>query len=142
MKSAAAGTVSGCIVWVILLGVLATCLFPVAFTVGMLTTQSDLAVKTTAPYVCPKETTPHINSYEGTTTDDNGFETPATIYELQCLDANGKVVYTDPIVWGFIWLGIAMAIAVVVTGVLALLLAAPAGVLIGRFFGGTKATPA
>src|SRR5258706_13924624 len=102
MKSASAGAVSGCIIWFVVMGVIASCLFPVAFTVGMFTSNSDLAIKTTAPYVCPKDTTPHINSYEGTTTDENGFEQPATISELQCLDASGKVVYTDPIVWGCI----------------------------------------
>ena len=139
MKSIAAGGISGCLIWFLLVGIVSSCIVLVAFVLAAVTTESDLAVKVTSPLVCPKQTTGHINSYEGTSTDEEGFETPTTFYELQCLGSDGQVVYTDPIVWGFIWIGLLSGIGLVVSGVLAFLLAAPLGVLIGRFVGGTKA---
>jgi len=140
MKSIAASGISGCLIWFVVVGIVASCIMPVAFVAAMLTTQSDVAVRVTSPMVCPKQTTGHINSYEGTSTDEAGFETPATIYELQCLDSGGQVVYTDPIVWGFIWVGLLSGLGLIVSGMLTFLLAAPLGVLIGRFFGNTKTT--
>jgi len=142
MKSAATGTISGCITWFIVVAIMGACLLPVAVSIGATTSGSDLAVKTTAPYVCPQGTTGHVHTYEGMTPDENGFDTPATISELQCLDAGGSVVYTDPILWGFIWLGIALAVALVISVILGFVLAAPAGLLVARFLGRTKVTPA
>ena len=142
MKSVATSSFSGCMVWIIVVGILSSCLLPVAFTIGITTSESDLAVKTTTPYVCPKGTTGHVHSYEGMTPDETGVDTPATVYELQCLDTAGHVVYTDPIMWGFMWLGIWVGIGVLVIIALALLLAAPAGILIGRFLSRTTTRPA
>ncbi len=140
MKSAATGTVSGCIIWFIVVAIAAMCLLPLAVSVGATTSDTDLAVKTTAPYVCPRGTTGHVHTYEGMTPDENGFDTPATISELQCLDAGGSVVYTDPIEWGLIWLGIIAAAALVISVILGFVLAAPAGLLVARFLNRTKAT--
>lgn len=51
---------------------------------------------------CPKSTAPQIYSYATTSTDDNGFSTPATAYELHCVNANGKVIKSDPVGYAFI----------------------------------------
>lgn len=142
MKSVESSTFSGCVVWIIVVGILSACLLPVSFAIGTSTTESDLAVKTTAPYVCPKGTSTRVHSYQGTTQDESGNDVPATLFELQCLDAAGKVVYTDPVMWSFIWLGITVGSGVLAIIILALLFAAPARVLIGRFLGGTKTSKA
>jgi len=138
MKSAKTGTISGCIVWVIAFGVIGTCIIPVAALVGGLSSGSDPALSIVGPMVCPENTTPKIHTYATTTFDENGFETPATGYELQCLDINRKVVKTDPVAYSFIWIGIIAAIGLVLTGILAFAFAAPAGVFIARLLNRNK----
>lgn len=134
MKSASAGTISGCLVWVIVFGLISSCLVPLAFMVSSFTGESDYAIHVVGPLICPKGTTPVLYSYATTSTDSNGFPVDATAYELHCLDANAQIVKNDPIVFGFLWDGIGAGIALIVTAVLALVLAAPAGVLVGRLF--------
>ena len=134
MKNATTGTVSGCVIWVILFCVMATCVIPVAATIGGVSSGSDLAVRTVGPMVCPENTTPQINTYATTSIDDNGFEHPSTGYEIECLDASGKVVKTDPVAFAFIWMGIFAGIGLVLAGILAFVFAAPGGVLIVRLF--------
>lgn len=138
MKSTTTGTVSGCIIWVIVFGIIGMCVVPVAGMVGGLSSASGLAVRTVGPMVCPDNTTPEIYSYATTTTDDFGVSTPATAYEIHCLDASGENVKTDPVAYAFIWIGIIAAIGFVLTGILALVFAAPAGVLIARLFNRNK----
>jgi len=138
MKSAKAGTLSGCLVWIILVFVLYTCIGPVAAMVGGFSSSSDFAIKFVGPMVCPESTTPHVNTYETTTIDDFGNAQPATGFELQCFDANGKNVKTDPVLYAFIWIGIVGLAGLILTGILAFVFAAPAGVLIGRLFNRNK----
>ena len=138
MKSASAGTASGCVIWLIVFAIASTCLLPVAMGVGGSTSGMDFVGRFVGGFECPKGTTPHMNSYATTTFDDNGFEEPATGHELQCLSAGGEVVKTDPVAFGFIWIGILAVAGLVVAAVLAFALAAPAGVLIGRAFSKSK----
>jgi len=106
--------------------------------IGGFSSGSDLAVQTIGPMVCPENTTPKIHTYATTSRDDNGFETPATGYEIQCFDANGEVVKTDPVAFAFIWIGIIAAVGLILTGILAFLFAAPAGVFIARILNRNK----
>jgi len=138
MKSATTGTISGCVVWFIVFCAISTCIIPVASMIGGFSSGSDLAVQTIGPMVCPENTTPKIHTYATTSRDDNGFETPATGYEIQCFDANGEVVKTDPVAFAFIWIGIIAAVGLILTGILAFLFAAPAGVFIARFLNRNK----
>lgn len=115
---------------------------PVAIGIGSFTATTDLAVRATAPYICPPDTTPRIDTYQTTMRNKNGFDQPATASVLECVDAQGNVVKEDPIAWTFLWLGICSAIALVVVAVVSLLISAPAGVLIGRVFGKNKTDPA
>jgi len=133
MRSATTGAVSGCLVWIIACGVISMCLLPVSMAVGGITSTSDFAIQQIAPIVCPENTTPNVRTYASTTTDENGNRQPATAYVLQCLDASGDVVMEDPISYAFIWIGIIAVIGLVLSGVLAFILAAPAGVLIAKF---------
>jgi hypothetical protein len=138
----AVGAVSGCIIWVILLSVIGACLVPIAGLIGGFTNASSLAVRVTGAFECPKGTTPEIYSYQTTSTDDNGFPTPATAYELHCLGARGEIVKNDPVFYAFLWEGIFMVLGLITTVILALIVAAPAGAIITRLLNGMKARPA
>jgi len=126
------GTVSGCIVWIIVFGILSACLLPVAMIVGGFSSVSDFAMQTMAPVICPDGTTAESYSYATTTTDEYGTSQPSTAYELHCVDATGAVVKEDPVLYAFLWIGIFVSIGLVIAAVLASALAAPAGVLIAR----------
>jgi len=106
--------------------------------VGGFSSGTDFAVRKVAPLVCPENTDPKIHTYATTSTDDNGFETPATGYEIQCIDTSGEIVKTDPVAFAFIWIGIIAAIGLISTGILAFVFAAPAGVLITRLIDRNK----
>lgn len=134
MKPAATGTISGCIIWVIVFGLLASCLIPVAFFIGGFTSITDFAMQTVGQFICPEDTTVTSRSYATTTTDEYGNSQPSTAYVLQCVDATGEVVKEDEVGYAFIWMGGMAVIGLVASAVLAFVLAAPAGVLIGRIF--------
>ena len=132
MKSATTGAVSGCLVWIIACGVISMCILPVSTAIGGITSVSDFAIQQTGAFVCPDNTTPDVRTYATTTTDENGNRQPSTAYVLQCKDASGEVVKEDPVGYAFIWIGIITAIGLVLSGVLAFVFAAPAGVLIAK----------
>jgi len=140
VKSTSAGTISGCVIWFIVFCAISACIIPVASAIGGISSGSNLAVRTVGPMVCPENTTPKIHTYATTSIDDNGFEQPATGYEIQCFDASGEIVKTDPVAYAFIWIGILALIALVLTGLLAFVFAAPAGVLISRMTNRNKKT--
>jgi ABC-type glycerol-3-phosphate transport system permease component len=133
MKQASAGTLSSCLVWVIAFFALSACILPISMMVGGFTSFSDFAIQQTGEFICPENTTPSVYSYASTTTDEYGNRQPSTAYVLQCKDANGEVVKEDPVGYAFLWMGIIAGIGLVLSAVLAFLLAAPAGVLIARF---------
>ena len=134
MKAAKTGTISGCIVWIIVFGILSTCILPAAMVIGGFTSVSNFAMQTLATIICPNGTTAESYSYATTTTDEFGHSQPSTAYELHCVDANGVVVKKDPILYAFLWIGIIAAIGLVIAALLAFTLAAPAGVLIAKLF--------
>ena len=138
MKQASTGTISGCLVWIIAFGVISICILPVSVMVGGFTLFSDFAIRQTGAIICPENTTPDVRTYASTTTDQYGNRQPSTAYVLQCKDASGEVVMEDPVNFGFLWIGIVAALGLILAGVLAFLLAAPAGVLIAKLFSGTK----
>ncbi len=140
MKSTTTGIASGCVIWGIVFAVISGCLLPTAMAVGGVSSSTSLAVRTVGPMVCPKATTPTMHTYQTTSIDDNGFETPATGYEIQCLDANGDVAHTDSVSFAFIWIGILAAFGMLIAALLAFLLAAPAGVWVAKMFPRKQAT--
>jgi len=139
MKSAKTGALSGCLVWIIACVVLSLCILPISMAIGGMTSFSDFAIQKTGAIVCPANTTPDVRTYATTTTDENGFSQPTTAYVLQCKDASGEVVMEDPVTYAFIWIGIITALGLIASGVLAFLLAAPAGALIAKFLNRNKA---
>jgi ABC-type glycerol-3-phosphate transport system permease component len=133
MKNKTTGTLSGCILWILLLGIISTCILPIFFVIGSITSFSQYAITTTGNFLCPAGTTPESYSYETTTTDEFGNVTPATGVELHCVDKEGTIVKNDPVVYAFIWIGIFVGIGLIISGIVAFIFAAPAGVLITRF---------
>ena len=136
MKSASTGALSGCIVWVIVFGVLSMCLCPMTMAVAGVTSavSADFVAQTVGPMLCPANTTPKIHTFATTSTDENGFESPATGYEMYCVDANGELVQNAGPTYAFVWIGLLAMLGIVVSALLAFLLAAPAGVLAAKFF--------
>lgn len=132
MKQATTGTISGCLVWIIAFGVISMCVLPISMAVGGITSVTDFAVKQTGAIVCPDSTTPKIRSFA---TYGSG---PSTTSVLQCVDASGDVVKEDPVGFAFLWIGIIAVIGLIISALLAFALAAPAGVLIGRFINRMK----
>jgi hypothetical protein len=132
MKKASTGIISGCLVWVLAFGVISACILPIFMAIGSFTSFTNFPMRTTGKFICPDGTTPRSNSYQTTTRDEYGNSKPATAYELQCVDAGGEILKTDPIVYSFAWIGAFLLIGLIVTGGLAFLLAAPAGVLITK----------
>jgi ABC-type glycerol-3-phosphate transport system permease component len=132
MKITKAGTVSGCIVWIILFGILSFCFLPAAMTIGGFTSVTNFAMQTIGPLLCPEGTAGQSYSYATTTTNEYGNSQPSPAYELHCVDSNGEVVKKDPILYAFLWTGSIVVIGLVIAAFLAFAFAAPAGVLIAR----------
>lgn len=140
MKTTAAGTVSGCIVWIIVFGGLSLCLFPIAVMIGGFTAPSQLAMQTLGPLLCPAGTTAESYSYPSTTTDEYGNSQPSTAYEMHCIDTNGTIVKKDPVSYAFLWTEITAILGLAIAALLALVLAAPVGVVIVRLLNRNKQT--
>lgn len=138
MKAAKTGVLSGCVIWFIVFALLSACLLPVGMMVGGFTSITDFAMQTLEPLICPDGTTARSRSYATTTNDEFGNPQPSTAYVMQCVDSNGEVVKEDPVVYAFLWIGILAGIGLMLSAILAFILAAPAGVLIGRLFNKTK----
>lgn len=140
MKPAASGAVSGCAVWVLVFLALVSCLLPVAVAAGGITStlSSGFVARTLEPYLCPDGSTADIITYWTTTRDEYGHPVPTTAYEMQCLDSEGSVVRAPSPDYGFIWTGILAAVGLVLSLVLAFVLAAPAGMLVARLIARRK----
>jgi len=134
MKPGVTGAASGCIVSIILFSIFSCFLVPLSMFVASFssTMMPDLVLNVLAPYLCPADSTPFIFTYATTMRDQNNFDVNATAYEMQCVDAAGNVVKEPSPNYAFIWTGIMAVTAVIISAVLTLLLAAPAGVLIAR----------
>jgi ABC-type glycerol-3-phosphate transport system permease component len=142
MKSAQSTAFSGCLICVLLVFILSTCILPVATAVGGFSSSSDYAIKTTGNWLCPDGTTPESYSYASTTTDEFGNSQPATAYELHCVDASGNVVKNDPIAFAFIWIGIFMLAGLILAVVLSFVFAVPGGMLVTKLLNKLKSPKA
>jgi ABC-type glycerol-3-phosphate transport system permease component len=138
MKSSQAGAVSGCIVWMLSIGIIATCILPISVMVGSITSFSQFAITATGNFICPDGTTAERYEYATTMTDEFGNSNPATGYELHCVDESGEVVKTDVVGYAFLWIGVFALVGFIVSGILAFVFAIPLGVLIGRLFKRTQ----
>jgi ABC-type glycerol-3-phosphate transport system permease component len=132
MNDTKARAVSGCVIWFLLICIISGCVMPVFFIVGSVSSFSDFAIKTTGGWLCPEGTTPESYSYSTTTHDENGFEQPATAYELHCVDASADVVKKDPVGYSFLWIGIFAGIGLLLSAILSFVFAVPGGMLVTK----------
>jgi hypothetical protein len=132
MNNAKTTAVSGCVIWFLLIFIIGSCVMPLFFIVGSVSSFSDFAIKTTGGWLCPDGTTPTSYSYATTSRDENGFEQPSTAYELHCVDSSGTVVKSDPVLYAFIWIGIWALIGLIVSVVLTFVFAVPGGMLVTK----------
>jgi hypothetical protein len=137
MKTVKTGLLSGCLIWFFACGLAASCLIPIALMVGGIssTLAADNVAGMVSPLLCPAGSTGEITTYQTTIRDDNGVDRPSTAYEMRCVDAGGQVVRDSNPDYAFVWIGLLAAGGLVLSGLLAIALAAPVGTLIGRFFG-------
>ena len=135
MKPIAAGTTSGCLVWLLLFAVLLTCLCPVAFFVAGFssTLGADTVAGVVGPYLCPANSSAEIITYQTTSQDDFGNSSPATGYAMQCVAADGAIVRAASSDYAFYWTGLLVGGSLIIAAAAALLLAAPLGGLVARF---------
>jgi len=132
MNNTKAAAVSGCVIWFLLICTISSCVVPVFFIVGSVSSFSDFAIQTTGGWLCPEGTTPESYSYATTTADEFGNQQPSTAYELHCVDSSGTVVKEDPLVYAFIWIGIWAVIGLIISGVLTFVFAVPGGMLVTK----------
>jgi hypothetical protein len=138
MKDAKTATLSGCLVWAIVFGMLSCCFLPAGMSLGGVTSASNFAMQSLGPILCSQGATAESYSYPTTTTDEYGNIQPSTAYELHCIDAAGQVVKEDPVLYAFLWMGIIAVIGLVIAALFAFILAAPAGILIARLVDGRQ----
>lgn len=141
MRKTQTTAISGCLIWFFLISIISTCVMPVFMMAGSLTSFTDFAINTTGGWICPEGTTPQRNSYQ-TTIRDDGFDRPATAYELQCVDASGEVVMTDPVGYAFLWIGIFVAVGFVISVALSFVFAVPGGMLVTKLLERLRGKPA
>ncbi len=132
MNNAKTTAVSGCVIWFLLICIISSCVMPVFFVVGSVSSFSEFAIQTTGGWLCPEGTMPERYSYATTTTNEFGTPQPATAYELHCVDSSGTVVKEDPVVYAFIWIGILGLIGLVISGILTFVFAVPGGMLVTK----------
>jgi len=132
------GTLSGCVVWLIVFGILSSCFLPAAMIIGGLTSVTDFAMQTIGPLICPEGTAARSYSYTTTTTDEFGNSYPSTAFELHCVDTYDEVVKRDPVLYAFLWIGTIAVVGLGVAVLLAFGLAAPAGFHIAKLLDRNK----
>jgi hypothetical protein len=140
MKSVTTGTLSGCVVYIIVFFFLLTCLVPLGMGLGGVTStiSADFVARTLEPYLCPDGSHAEIITFQTTSTDEFGNESPATGFEMQCVNARGEITRPPSPDYAFIWIGVIGVASLILAALLSFVLAAPAGVIIGRLLGRTK----
>ncbi|WP_298819518.1 hypothetical protein [uncultured Chloroflexus sp.] len=81
-------------------------------------------------FLCPDNSEAQIITSQTTLRDRFGAERPAVNFEMQCVDERGNIVRTPSPDYAYSWIVALMMISVGVSAVLALLLAAPSGIVI------------
>ncbi|MBP7999019.1 MAG: hypothetical protein KA314_06610 [Chloroflexi bacterium] len=129
--SAKVGTASGCLVWVVLVMVIGTCLLPVGLIVSVFTATSTAAAQTIGPLICPEGSVATIEQSNTAYRTDLGAEPVAATRELVCVDNHSTVITRPSPLTNWIWMGFIMVMMLFLAGFLAFVLAAPAGATVG-----------
>lgn len=109
------------LVWTVLFGLFSFPIFFVASFFGVFTSYNETVARWMGGVICPADTEGKLRTYATTTRDDYGNQRPATGYELICVNTSGEVVKTDPVLYGFLWIGLMLALGAGLAAVLALI---------------------
>lgn len=129
--SAKVGTASGCLVWVVLVVVIGTCLLPVGLIVSVFTATSDAAAQTIGPLICPEGSVATIEQSNNADRMDLGAEPVAATREMVCVDAQGTVITRPAPLPNWLWMAFITLVMAGLAGILAIILAVPAGATVG-----------
>lgn len=118
---------SGCIVWLIVFFLISSCLIPVGIFISSFSiiTADESIIMTLGSFMCPGGSDPIIDSYQSTIMDEDGLPRTNTVFEMKCLDAKGEMVKNLGGSYGVIWVGIFIIGSILISGLLALVLAIP-----------------
>ena len=138
MNNAKTTAISGCVIWFLLIFIISSCVMPVFFIVGSVSSFSDFAIKTTGGWLCPEGTTPESYSYASTTTDEYGIDILPLPMNCIAWMPSGTVVKNDPVLYAFIWIGICALIGLIISVILTFVFAVPGGMLVTKILNKLK----
>jgi hypothetical protein len=144
MTEKKSNAVPGCLSFIVLLFIMSACIVPVFRVAGSLSAGSDFAIKTVGSFLCPADTTPRGAEYQGTRRGSNGQFLPSTQISLQCVNKQGGVEFSDPVVYSLVWMGGFMLIGLVIALFASIIFAVPGGKLASALLQkvrGTKDNP-
>lgn len=132
MEGKKTGMLSGCLVWLLTFALLSMCLCPAGVMVGSFFSVLgvDWSARLVGPLLCPAGSSAHIENHS-TMRMENGRWEPVQSFELVCTDPAGVQTNLGGS-YALLLAGMFAVGGLVLAGLLALALAAPAGVLIGR----------
>ncbi len=118
---------TGCLVSLLVFGIVSSCLCPFAVFAGGLSTAlaPDFVARMVSPYLCPPGSVGKIVVLESRNWDDDDMSN-AVSYEMQCVAASGEIVRPSSPDFAFTWLGALGAVSLLVSLLLALVLSVPA----------------
>ena len=136
--SAVAGSVSGCVVWLLVFSLFAACMMPVSIVFAVFSTDTPLMTNIVGPMFCPAATKPQVRVEQTTMHGENGVDYAAMGSTIICVDSAGKTV-SEPAPWPtWTWDILSVLAGLVIAGLLALAFAAPLGALVARLLRGRK----
>ncbi len=129
------GTISGCLIWFLLMAIVAPIFFGLSQFVGAFTNLTGLAKQITTPLVCPAGTGVRVDVVPSTYVDSNGFESPSVANEFNCVDGKGQLVADKTHEQEFLWNAIVAGASLILSVLFSFLFAAPFGLFIDRLMG-------
>jgi len=133
MKSLATGTISGCLIWVILFVILAPILWIGVFVTSSMLTFTDFSYRLMQPILCPAGTRLDVKTFDTTTTDSNHQTIGAVGHDMNCVNSDGETIEQDLVVeYLLYWRGIGLVSGIILAIPLTFLFAAPGGTVIVR----------
>jgi len=118
MKSMKMGVGSGCVVWILLIGVLSMCILSSSIIVGIGAPPDEFTLHTTGKFLCPAGSTPETYVHEW------GVDRIKD-YEIYCVDADGHVMEITSTGHAFLLEGIFMLAGLIIAVGLLFAMAAP-----------------
>lgn len=130
--SVTVGTVSGCLIWLVLAGGLLSCLIPLAFFIPSFTKNTALSAAIVGPLVCPASSRAKIETTGDQMLDEYGNVVALSSAQTVCVNSDGQVIARPGVQADLVWGVVVILTLLVLSAVLAFIFAAPAGVIAAR----------